>query len=186
MGAHAGRDVAAAGQMGTRRDCDAPEAGDVGELYGRLSKRLEQIVRLDVRAQDAVVEDACQFAWTRLVHNRDRVHRETTLAWLAQTAVHEAFKLIRRENRELSLEAEVENAGDAAVPAGAPAPDELLLARERLAQIGLLPERQQRLLWLQGLGLTYSEMAMRTGATRRTVERQVLRARHKVRGFELE
>jgi RNA polymerase sigma factor (sigma-70 family) len=184
MGAQAGRDVAVARRVGTLRDRDAPGAGDVGELYCRLSKRLEQIVRLDVRAQDAVIEDACQFAWTRLVNNQDRVHRETTLAWLAQTAVHEAFKLVRRDSRELSLEAEVESAGDAAVRLRAPAPDELVVARERLAQVGLLPERQQRLLWLQGLGLTYSEMAMRTGATRRTVERQVLRARHKVRGFE--
>ncbi len=160
--------------------------GDVGELYGKLSKRLEQIVRLDVRAPDAVIEDACQFAWTRLVHHRNRVHRETSLAWLAKTAVHEAFKLVRRDGREPSLEAALEISGDAAVPLGAPAPDELVLARERLAQISLLPERQQRLLWLHGLGLTYAEMAHRTGCTQRTVERQLLRAKRTVRGLEAE
>jgi RNA polymerase sigma factor (sigma-70 family) len=158
----------------------------VGELYGRLSDRLEQIVRLDVRASDAVIEDACQFAWSRLVHHCDRVQREATLAWLAQTAVHEAFKLIRRDNRELSLEAAVESAGDAALRLRAPAPEELVVARERLAAIGLLPERQQRLLWLHGLGHTYSEMAVRTGCTRRTVERQLLRAKHKVRELEID
>lgn len=165
---------------------DATGIGDVGELYVRLAKRLEQIVRVDVRAPDAVIEDACQFAWSRLVHHRDRVHRDTSLAWLAKTAVHEAFKLIRRDGRELSLEAALETAGDSTVRLGAPAPEELILARERLAQIGLLPERQQRLLWLHGLGLTYAEMAHRTGCTQRTVERQLLRAKRAVRGLEAE
>jgi RNA polymerase sigma factor (sigma-70 family) len=160
--------------------------GDVGELYGELSKRLEQIVRVDVRAPDAVIEDACQFAWSRLVHHRDRVYRETSLAWLVKTAVHEAVKLIRRDGRELSLEAALEASGDANLPLRAPAPDELVVARERLAQLGALPERQQRLLWLHGLGLTYAEMAQRTGCTRRTVERQLLRAKRTMRVFEAE
>ena len=78
--------------------------GDVGELYGLLAGRLEQIVRLDVRAPEVVIEDACQFAWSRLLHHRDRVHRETVLSWLARTAVHEAFKLSRRDRREASLD----------------------------------------------------------------------------------
>ncbi len=159
---------------------------DVGELYGRLSDRLEQIVRLDVRAQDVVIEDACQFAWTRLVFHRDRVQRDSTLSWLARTAVHEAVKQVRRDGRELSLDAAFEAGGDAVVRPRAPAPDELVAARQRLAQVELLPQRQQRLLWMQGVGLSYTEMSARTGCTPRTVERQVLRARQKVRGFELE
>ena len=83
--------------------------GDVGELYGSLAPRLEQIVRLDVRASDAVIEDACQFAWCRLLHHSHRVHRETVMAWLARTAVHEAFKLLRRDRRELSLDVALED-----------------------------------------------------------------------------
>jgi RNA polymerase sigma factor (sigma-70 family) len=168
------------------RDTKAPGVGDVGELYGELSKRLEQIVRFDVRAPDTVIEDACQFAWSRLVHHRARVHRETSLAWLVRTAVHEAVKLIRRDGRELSLEAALETSGDAMLGLRAPAPEEVVVARERLAQIGVLPERQQRLLWLHGLGLTYAEMAHRTGCTPRTVERQLLRAKRTVRALEAE
>jgi RNA polymerase sigma factor (sigma-70 family) len=170
--------------MSAELDQGGTGMGDVGELYGRLSKRLEQIVRLDVRAPEVVIEDACQFAWYRLVHHRDRVHPHTTFAWLTQTAVHEAFKLVRRDNRELSLEAAVESSGDAAPLLRAAEPDELVAARDRLAQIELLPERQQRLLWLHGLGFKYSEMAAQTGCTPRTVERQLLRAKHKVRGLE--
>jgi len=41
-------------------------------------------------------------------------------------------------------------------------------------------------MWLQGSGLSYREMAHHTGDTSRTVERQLLRARQAVRGFELE
>jgi DNA-directed RNA polymerase specialized sigma24 family protein len=160
--------------------------GDVGELYGELAKRLEQIVRTGVRAPDPVIEDACQFAWSRLVHHRERVHRDTTLPWLVKTASHEAFKLIRRGGRELSLDAALEASGDAPLHRHAPGSDELLAARERLAQLDRLPTRQQRLLWLQGLGFSYSEMALRTGDTTRTVERQLLRAKHAVKEFELE
>src|SRR5438477_9511126 len=109
--------------------------GDVGELYGLLAGRLEQIVRLDVRAPDVVIEDACQFAWSRLLHHRHRVHRETALSWLARTAVHEAFKLLRRDRRELSLEAAAEEASPPLALTSWATPLELLEWHERLAEL---------------------------------------------------
>src|SRR6185312_6926864 len=84
----------------TNTDSSAPAGvGDVGELYCLLARRLEHIVRLDVHAPDVVIEDACQFAWNRLLHHRDRVQRETAMGWLVRTAVHEALKLTRRDRR---------------------------------------------------------------------------------------
>jgi RNA polymerase sigma factor (sigma-70 family) len=148
--------------------------GDVGELYGLLAPRLERIVRLDVRAPDVVIEDACQFAWNRLLHHRDRVHQDTVLNWLVRVAVHEAFKLLRRARRELSLEAASEEAGPAT-------PAQLIECRERLAELERLPERQQRAVWLHALGLSYAEIAVYEGCTTRTVERQLLRARQAIR-----
>ena len=156
--------------------------GDLAELYEQLSKRLERIVRHDIRAPDAVIEDACQFAWATLVTHRERVRRATTLPWLVKTAQHEAFKLVRRDGRDYSLE----QAGDGTLRLTAPDPEELAVAHDRLGQLERLPARQQRLMWLQGFGLSYAEMAQRTGDTTRTVERQLLRARQAVRGFELE
>ncbi len=158
-------------------------AGDVGELYGLLAKRLEQIVRLDVRAPDVVIEDACQFAWTRLLHHHQRVHRETVLSWLIRTAVHEAFKLLRRERRELSLEAAVELATTPAL-SRLPTPLELIECRERFAELDGLPERQQRAVWLHALGLNYAEIAGHEGCTSRAIERQLLRARRAIRELE--
>lgn len=158
--------------------------GDVGALYAALSRRLEQIVRMDVRAPEPVIEDACSFAWIRLVHHADRVRREAALSWLARTAVREAFKLTRRENRELSLDAALEGTDDSALRSRSPGPEDLFEQRERLARIRDLPERQQRLLWLHAMGFSYAEMAARDGLTRRTVERQLLRAKGSIRAAD--
>jgi RNA polymerase sigma factor (sigma-70 family) len=155
----------------------APEADELAELYATLGDRLVRIVRRDVRAPDTVIEDACQFAWSRLVHHRERVRRETALPWLVTTAVREAIKLIRREAREASLEELIERAGEPRPAAAAPGLEEVVGQRARLEAIRQLPERQQRLVWLQALGLSYAEMSGCTGATPRTVERQLLRAK---------
>jgi RNA polymerase sigma factor (sigma-70 family) len=152
-------------------------ATDMGDLYRALAGQLERRVRRDVRAPDVVIEDACQFAWTRLVGKSEGVRRETALAWLAKTAVHEAFKLTRRDARELSLDAALHRAG------GEPScsAEELFEYSDRLAELRSLPHRQQRLLWLSAAGLSYTEMAIHEGCTRRTVERQLLRAKRRLR-----
>lgn len=142
--------------------------------------RLLRIVRAAVRAPDPVVEDACQFAWSRLMHNRERIQRDTALAWLAATAMHEAVKLVRRAGRDLSLEAVGEDGSHVALAAGR-GPDAVAEARERLASLTSLTQRQQQLLWLRGLGLSYEEIARRHGCTSRAVERQLQRARTKLR-----
>ncbi len=102
------------------------------------------------------------------------------MAWLARTAVHEAFKLLRRDRRELSLDAAVDDEREQF--ATAPVTPELLLEhRERIREVGRLPERQQRVVWLHASGLSYVEIATHEGCTRRTVERQLLRARQTIR-----
>jgi len=150
----------------------------VEALYRAIGRRLEQIVRADVRAPEAVIEDACQFAWSQLVHHAHRVQRECVLAWLAQTARREAIRLVRRDGRDISLDA----VSDAA--AWQPGPDELLEQRQRLEAVASLPARQQRVLWLQAVGLSYLEISLHTGYSLRTVERQLLRAKRSVRLLE--
>ncbi len=154
--------------------------GDVGELYGLFARRLEQLVRLDVRAPDAVIEDACQVAWSRLLHHRHHVQRETVMSWLVRTAVHEALRLLRRDRREVPLEAATEEA----LLRTQAAPVHVIECRERLAELARLPERQQRAVWLHAIGLNYAEIAVYEGCTTRTVERQLLRARHAIRHAE--
>ena len=159
---------------------------DVARLYAEEAVRVRRIVRMSVTAPPAVIEDACQVAWCRLLIHRARLRRESARAWLVRVAVREAVKSIQRERRERSLEALLEQGGRSAARGSAqtgmtlPAPaliDDLVEQKHRLESIRALPERQRRLVWLQGLGLSYREMAGETGMTRRTVERQLMRAR---------
>jgi DNA-directed RNA polymerase specialized sigma24 family protein len=166
--------------MAQTAGCRATVAADeLGDLYATLAVRLRQIVGGKVRAPEPVVEDACQFAWGSLVNHRDRVCRETALGWLATTAVREAIRLTRRQHRELPLE-QLAAVGGPPRPLATPT-DELVEQRAKLAAIGRLPNRQQRLVWLQGLGFSYGEMADHEGASLRTVERQLLRAKKALR-----
>jgi RNA polymerase sigma factor (sigma-70 family) len=159
---------------------------DVARLYVEESVRVRRIVRMSVTAPPAVIEDACQVAWSRLLIHRARLRRESARAWLVRVAVREAIKSIQRERRERSLEALLEQGGRLAADGSAdpgmtlPTPaliEDLVEQKNRLESIRALPERQRRLVWLQGLGLSYREMAGETGMTRRTVERQLMRAR---------
>jgi RNA polymerase sigma factor (sigma-70 family) len=168
--------------------CEAGEGcvgslDEVAELFAEQASRVRRLVRAGVRAPEPLVEDACQLAWVRLFQRRAYVRRDTATAWLVRTAIREAIKQLHRDGRNLSLDALADEAGDRpasstpALPSTPALLDELVEQRARLAAIRILPERQQRLVWLQGLGLTYTEMAGQTGTTRRTVERQLLRAR---------
>ena len=160
---------------------DEVVGSDLEGLYRLLARRLERIVRFGVQAPQPLIEDACQFAWVRLIHNQTRVHRETAFQWLVKTASHEALKLMGRGPRVESLDAELDASGQ--LPARDPraGPPEIVEQRERLATLASLPVRQQRLLWLYGLGLKYDEIALRDGVSTRTVERQLQMARVRLR-----
>jgi RNA polymerase sigma factor (sigma-70 family) len=119
------------------------------------------------------------------VHHAHRVRRESALSWLAKTAVHEALKLIRREDRELSLD----DAGaleESMLRSDALGPHELAEHREQLAVVATLPDRQRRMVWLRAAGLSYNDISAREGCTVRTVERQLVRAGRTLRARTLE
>lgn len=151
-----------------------PPVADLEVLYGQVDSKLREIVAFNVRGPEGLIEDACQTAWLRLARRRDRLVPRAVLPWLVTTATREALRLVRRAERDLPFEV----LGDPdPVASAAPGPDALAEWRSRLAELRALPPRQQRFIWLQGLGFSYSEMAGREGASLRTVERQVLRAR---------
>ena len=159
---------------------------DIARLYVEEAISVRRIVRMSVAASPAAIEDACQVAWTRLLIHRTRLRRESARAWLIRVAIHEVLRSMQRERRERSLDALLEHAGrsapsevaDAGITLSTPVLiEDLVEQKNRLESIRALPERQRRLVWLQGLGLSYREMAGETGMTRRTVERQLIRAR---------
>jgi RNA polymerase sigma factor (sigma-70 family) len=154
---------------------------DLTELYRAISKQLERIVRFGVCAPDLVIEEACQSAWERLIDHQAQVRKDSARSWLVKTAVREAFRLLGLGSRERSLEAELEERGELVSADPRPGLVDRYEQRERLSAIASLSRRQQRLLWLYGLGLTYEEIATRDGCTARTVERQLKRARETLR-----
>ena len=153
-------------------------AGDLEAVYADADRRLRQIVAFNVRAPEAVIEDACQTAWLRFTGRRDDIPPRALLPWLTTTATREALRLLGRSGRDVSLDV----LADAPIATdGARDPEQIAELRGRLTALRSLTERQRRLIWLQGLGFSYDEMAARESATRRTVERQVLRARKRLR-----
>jgi RNA polymerase sigma factor (sigma-70 family) len=157
------------------------QVADFDRLYGALAGQLERVVRSQVRACDAVIDDACQTAWIQLLSHDGQVRTSSVLSWLSTTAIHEALRLLRRSGRDLSLELASEETPALIEGAIAPGPDEAMELRERLDSLRRLPERQQRMLWLHGIGLSYADIADSTGCTLRTVERQLLRAKRTMR-----
>jgi RNA polymerase sigma factor (sigma-70 family) len=149
--------------------------GDEADLYRRLAPRVHAVVRRQINGSEELVEDACHTAWVKFIERSEQIGRQGTLTWLVRTAIRDAYKLSHREHRDLSLD------GPKAVldqPSAGTKPDPVKHAehRERLALTKQLRERQQRLLWLQAIGLSYTEIAAATGDSLRTVERQLLRA----------
>ena len=153
------------------------------ELYRGFAHRLEQIVRVEVRAPETVVEDACQFAWGSLLAQATDLQCRAALSWLATTAIREAWRLMHTRERDLPLEPDGTDDVETAEPSAPTATDALVEDRERLRLMRLLPERQQRILWLHALGLSYQEIAAYTGDTTRTVQRQLLRGRARIRSL---
>jgi RNA polymerase sigma factor (sigma-70 family) len=155
--------------------------GDEAQLYVTLAPRVERIVSKEIHAPREVIEDACHHAWTKLINNSERISRESALPWLVTTAVRQAWRLDRQEQRELSLEAVTEETAELPVPSRLPGPAESAEVHERLRSLETLSDRQQRLVWLRAMGLSHVEMAAYTGDTVRTVQRQINRATAQIR-----
>lgn len=153
---------------------------DVIALYNELQPRLVRILGSNLQPPAWVIDDACQTAWSSLLAHRGVVAPGGELGWLSTTATRAALRLLRFERRTEAHEeppAPVQLA-DFRVPE--PEPERRLEFTERLAEIRRLPVRQQRVVMLHGFGYEYEEIAAVTGDTRRTVARQLARARQQL------
>jgi RNA polymerase sigma factor (sigma-70 family) len=155
--------------------------GDELALFRELHPRLGDHVRLLVRTSQANVEDACSFAFLQLL--RYQPDREHLYGWLLRTATREAIKSDQRARRTVALP----TGGDddrAAEPADDRARPELrdeLLAALDVVAAAAMTARERRIVGLHAAGLSYTKISNVTGYSERTVERQLLRDRRKLR-----
>jgi DNA-directed RNA polymerase specialized sigma24 family protein len=154
---------------------------DFDATYRRLAPRLERAVGCVVRAPRPAIQEACQIAWGLLVCADPPVATDSALAWLRTTAIREVVRAARRQRLELPLDDPTVIGEVIELLTRAPGPDQVAEQREQLAEVRHLPTRQRRMVWLQGLGYDYGEIAERTGDSWRTVDRQLRRAKSTLR-----
>jgi RNA polymerase sigma factor (sigma-70 family) len=150
---------------------------DVAAYFTANAATLERAVARHVVASHAVVEDACSIAWSKLLRRPHIRLGSDGFWWLYRVAVREVWRLTTEARRERSFDADADASRLAHV-------DDVAAMAERrqtLRALDELPERQARLLFLHGCGFTYEEIARMTGATYRAVDRQLRRARERLR-----
>ena len=156
-----------------------PRHGDEAELYAQLATRLTTIVARQVRTSSANIEDACSFAWLQML--RYQPARETVLAWLIRVGTREAIRLDRgaRRNHATANGSSGESRGvDECRPIEAHL--EMLAARDAIVA-AQLRTREAEILAAHVAGYSYIEIADAKNITPRTVERQLLRAKRRLR-----
>lgn len=153
---------------------------DTSQLYGEMQPQLVRILVSNLQPPDWVIDEACQTAWSSLLEHRQTVAPGGELGWLSTTATRAALRLLRRARitdsaEQLPVPVSLDDLRVREVE-----PERHLELRERLAEIRRLPVRQQRVVMLHGFGYEYDEIAAVTGDTRRTVARQLTRARRRL------
>ena len=164
----------------------SPFAGDEASLYREHAAALYRIVRSAVRGPDELVEDACQTAWLILL--RRQPGRHSVLPWLITVAIREAYRLSRRERRDVRLEdlvAQADAVGEAdgweaLIPATTTV-EHSLEARVALETLARLPPRQRRYMTLFVAGYRYQEIVAICGVTYTNVNKHLVKGRARLR-----
>jgi RNA polymerase sigma factor (sigma-70 family) len=148
--------------------------GDEAQLFRDYEIAFKSAVRHHVNAPEPVIEDACSNAWLQLL--RTQPDRTNIFAWLRTVAIREAWRLAERERRKTTLERLTTHSDPHATPL-----EQQLAARDALALLAALPDRQRRYLTLLVAGHSRNEISEHTGSTSRMIDRQLTRARRHLR-----
>lgn len=157
----------------------------IAGFYAQKADELRRAVRHAISGPEAMIEDACSYAWYQILRSEGIALDHRGFAWLYVVAIREAYRLSERARREPALGAPQD------LPLANQSTDDhfgLVERRDRHARrvrlLAGLPQRQQRMVLLHAAGFTYREIAALTGATLRTVERQVLRGKRTLRRMD--
>jgi DNA-directed RNA polymerase specialized sigma24 family protein len=157
-------------------------------FYTANQRRLSAAVHARARwADDAIVDDACAYAWLQLVRRTDVTLDRRGLSWLKLVATQEAWRQIRPTNdRPVGLFiAEPGHEDEFFEPASLHG-DPLVRVldqetqHERLARFAQLKPRERRDLLLQAAGYSYTEIATLTDSTYTAVNRRLTEGRRRL------
>jgi RNA polymerase sigma factor (sigma-70 family) len=148
--------------------------GDEAQLFRDYEVALKCAVRHNVNAPEQVVEDACSNAWLQLL--RYQPGRTNIFAWLRTVAIREAWRAAERERREVKLDRLPALRDPHATPL-----EQQLAARDALALLASLPERQRRYLTLLVAGHSHDEIVRHCRTTQTNVTKHLGRARRHLR-----
>ncbi|MGI9100727.1 MAG: RNA polymerase sigma factor [Solirubrobacteraceae bacterium] len=150
----------------------------LAELYTEHHATLQRHIAHRVNAPRALIEDACQAAWTRLASRHDiALDSDHTRGWLYTVAVREAWALTGERQLTDPLPHWLGQADD---DVGAEA-----LARitdlEHLALLNTLKPAEREALILHAAGHSYRQIAQATGASYTAVNRRIREGRARLR-----
>jgi RNA polymerase sigma factor (sigma-70 family) len=148
--------------------------GDEAQLFRAHQVALRAAVRHHVRTTDAIIEDACSFAWLQLM--RRQPNRDTVFAWLRTVAIREAWHLHRAATRHMSTDLvphdRLPSRGDLSTE---------LHVHEILDAIRTLSPHQRTLLTLFISGHSYDEISHLQNVSHSSVSKALVRARRHLR-----
>ncbi|MBE1537872.1 RNA polymerase sigma factor [Actinomadura algeriensis] len=139
-----------------------------GAAWDRLVKEHSPLLWAVARSHglhDADARDVVQTTWLRLVEKIDTVREDGAVrVWLVTTARRESLRVVDLHGRAFPTARPAEPSAGASVgPSAEPAPDRVVLGRERVGRVGAalqrLPQRCRTLLRLYALAPTYKELA---------------------------
>jgi RNA polymerase sigma factor (sigma-70 family) len=155
-------------------------------FYTQHVAALQRAVARQLRVPAHVVEDACQTAWTILLRRPDvpdvPLDRQG-LAWLRKVALTTGYRTARQCEQPAGAFLPEHETGELTEPAArAMELDERVAdPLDRRAQLETLTARERRYITLQAIGFSHGEIAPREHTSQRTVERQLMRAKRKLR-----
>jgi RNA polymerase sigma factor (sigma-70 family) len=148
------------------------QRGDEHDFYATEHARLRAVVARAVNTSDANIDDACSFAWLRLLTNQPR--RATAFGWLAKVAIREAWRLDRTERARSTVTGhlhslEIADEADRA--------EERLAFEEMLEALATIHPRKRAMLVMHTLGFTCAEIAVAHGINPQRARELIYRAR---------
>jgi DNA-directed RNA polymerase specialized sigma24 family protein len=172
----------------------ASRESELAAFYAKHANRLHRIVAARAhRLGDAVIDDACQFAWTTISGRPDVTLDARGLNWLATVAIRQAWDdgtRLQRERPAGGFQPTLPNEGVANRELPQPPADELDVLEQvanriehetRVQQPHTLLPRERRDLYLHACGFKYQEIAHMTRSTYTAVNRRITEARARLR-----